>query len=94
MPNLYAAEWLLQIVQAITLAIFPVVVETSDGEKIRGDFKGITTNTLLIEANGSVQELPFDKLASMQRTEFTPKVASNAGDIDQWLSNLCRPTEV
>ncbi len=75
MPNLYAAEWLLQIVQAITLAIFPVVVETSDGEKIRGDFKGITTNTLLIEANGSVQELPFDKLASMQRTEFTPKVS-------------------
>ncbi|MCH1438457.1 MAG: NPCBM/NEW2 domain-containing protein [Rubripirellula sp.] len=74
MPNLYAAEWLLQIVQAITLAIFPVVVETSDGAKIRGDFKGITSNTLLIAANGSVQELPFNKLASMQRMEFTPKV--------------------
>ncbi len=73
--NLYAAEWLLQIVQAITLAIFPVVVETSDGEKIRGEFKGITANTLLIAANGNVRELPFNKLASMQRTEFTTKVS-------------------
>lgn len=74
MPNLYAAEWLLQIVQVITLAIFPVVVETSDGEKIRGEFKGITAKTLLIATKGSVQEFPFNKLASMQRTGFTPKV--------------------
>ena len=74
MPYLYAAEWLLQIIQAITLAIVPVIVETGDGEQIRGEFKGITANTLLIETNGSVRELPFNKLASMQRTAFTPKV--------------------
>ena len=75
LPNLYAAEWLLQIVQAITLAIFPVVVETSDGERIRGEFEGISADTLLITSNGNVLELPFSKLASMQRTEFTPKVS-------------------
>lgn len=74
MPNLYAAEWLLQLVQAITLAIFPVVVETSDGDKIRGEFKGITAEALLVATNGSIQELPFNKLASLQRTEFTAKV--------------------
>jgi hypothetical protein len=74
LPSLYAAEWLLQIVQAITLSIFPVVVETSDGEKIRGEFKGITANTVLIATQGSVQELPFNKLASMQRSDFAPKV--------------------
>jgi hypothetical protein len=73
--NLYAATWLLQIVQAITVAIFPVVVETSDGVKIRGEFSGITADTLLITTDGNVQEFPFNNLASMQRTDFTPKAS-------------------
>ncbi|MGB0758255.1 MAG: NPCBM/NEW2 domain-containing protein [Rubripirellula sp.] len=74
MPNLYAAEWLLQIVQAITLAIFPVVVETAEGVKIRGEFQGITANSVLIANNGSVREFSFSELASMQRTAFDAKV--------------------
>lgn len=75
MPNLHAAEWLLQIVQAITLAIFPVVVETSEGEKLRGEFEGLTAKTLLLATNGGVREIPFNQLASMERTAFVPKVA-------------------
>ncbi|MDA7936957.1 NPCBM/NEW2 domain-containing protein [bacterium] len=74
MPHLYAAEWLLQVVQALALAILPVVVETTDGKKIRGEFSGITADTLLITANGSVQKLPFNSLVSMKRTEIDPKV--------------------
>ncbi|MDB4624985.1 hypothetical protein OAE21_02825, partial [Rubripirellula sp.] len=70
MPHLYAAEWLLQVVQALALAILPVVVETTDGKKIRGEFSGITADTLLITANGSVQKLPFNSLVSMKRTEI------------------------
>jgi hypothetical protein len=75
LPTLFAAQWLLPIAQALTLAVLPVVVETTDGKKLRGEFSGITADKLLITADGSVQELPFNSLLSMENTDYTPKVA-------------------
>jgi len=74
LPTLFAAQWLLPIVQALTLAVLPVVVETTDGKKIRGEFSGITDTKLMITADGSVREFPFNNLLSMESTDFTPKV--------------------
>ena len=74
MPTLFAAQWLLPIAQALMLAVLPVVVETTDGNKIRGEFSGITSDQLLITADGSVREFPFNTLVSMESSEFTPKV--------------------
>ena len=74
MPILLTAKWLIPLVHTLTLAVLPVVVETTDGKKIRGELSGITADKLLVTAAGSTQELSFDDLVSMERTDFTPKV--------------------
>ena len=74
MSILLTAKWLIPLVHTLTLAVLPVVVETTDGKKIRGELSGITADKLLVTAAGSTQELSFDDLVSMERTDFTPKV--------------------
>jgi hypothetical protein len=51
---------------SLLLSALPVVVKTSDGEQIEGEFDGFGKSSLRLNQDGSMAEFPFDDLTSMR----------------------------
>jgi len=69
LPNMFATEWLVQLFAAALMAVLPIVVETNDGKKIKGELSGFTADALLMDQSGKPVTVPFQDLSSMQPTE-------------------------
>ena len=69
LPNMFATEWLVQWLGVAVMAVLPIVVETNDGNKIRGKLSGFTADALLLDQAGKPMTVPFLDLSSMRPTE-------------------------
>ena len=55
---------------SLLLSALPVVVKTSDGEQIEGEFGGFGNSSLRLDQDGSAAEFPFEELMSMQPADI------------------------
>ena len=67
--SLSLSKLLLPAVWGLLVGVLPVVVKTNDGKQVEGSLEGFAADSLRLEADGKIAEIPFDDLLPMRQAD-------------------------
>ena len=60
----------LQVLVGLVVAVLPVRVTTSDGQRVEGTYAGMESSAVVLDQNGQATRLAFDNVLSMEPREI------------------------